>query len=214
MEAIATQETIVAPHGKTGSRNGEARQNKRAIPLEERTDLTISEVEALGITEPYELIDGRIIFKMTKSKHAYIHGKFSSALDFYLNEHPIGVLFLELSARLFPDDDRDLKTPDLGLYLNERLPEEDEFATAAPDLAVEILTSDSGFLTLLDKADLYLSKGGKVVWIAIPAKSSVLIWTATEKRWEYETLTCPELLPGWSLDLKKFFKWPKPTAVK
>jgi Uma2 family endonuclease len=81
-------------------------------------------------------------------------------------------------------------------------------------LAIEIFSSDSGFLALLDKADLYLNKGSKVVWIVIPAKSSVLIWTAMEKRWEYQTLTCPELLPGWSLNLKNFFVWPKTTTVQ
>jgi len=212
MEAITTQE-IASSKASAPKNGGTALRSKSTIPLEERTDLTIAEVEALGITEPYELIDGRIIFKMTKSMHAYIHRKLSSALDFYLEEHPIGVLFLELSARLFPDDEHNLKTPDLSLYLNERLPEKDEFATAAPDLAVEILTSDSGFLTLLDKADLYLSKDGKVVWIFIPSKASVLVWTAEEKYWEYKTLTCPELLPGWSLDLKKFFERPKSTRM-
>ena len=214
MEAIATQETIVAPPSKTDSRNGEAWQNKRTIPLEERTDLTISEVEALGITEPYELIDGRIVFKMVKPKHGSFVSELNIELGVYLRQNPIGRLFTDISLRLFPDDEGQSRRPDVSFYLNANAPTNDESPTNAPDLAVEILTSDSGFLTLLDKADLYLSKGSKVVWIFIPAKSSVLIWTATEKRWEYETLTCPELLPGWSLDLKEFCAWPKPTAVK
>jgi len=213
MEDIATQE-IVIPESAAASKIGVAWQNKRDIPLEQRTDLTISEVEALGITEPYELIDGRIIFKMVKPKHGAFVSELNIELGVYLRQHPTGRLFTDISLRLFPDDEGQSRRPDVSFYLNENAPISDESPTNAPDLAVEILTSDSGFLTLLDKADLYLSKGSKVVWIAIPAKSSVLIWTATKKRWEYETLTCPELLPGWSLDLKKFFEWPKTTAVK
>jgi hypothetical protein len=40
-----------------------------------------------------------------------------------------------------------------------------------------------------------------------------LILTPTGRRWEYETLTCPELLPGWSLNLKKIFNWPEPETA-
>jgi hypothetical protein len=57
MEAIATQE-IATPKSTTSKKRGTAFSNKGAIPLEERTDLTIAEVEALGVTEPYELIAG------------------------------------------------------------------------------------------------------------------------------------------------------------
>jgi Uma2 family endonuclease len=146
---------------------------------------------------------------MANPKHASFQSELSIELGIYLRQHPTGALFTDLNLRLFPDDERQLRRPDLAFYLNENAPTVDEPPIIAPDLAIEIFTSDTGFLALLDKADLYLSKGSKVVWIVIPAKASVLVWKATERRWEYETLTCPELLPGWSLDLKKFFVWPK-----
>jgi Uma2 family endonuclease len=209
MEAIATQE-IATPQPEIRSKSG-VWQNKREIPLEERTDLTISELKKLGITDSYELLDGRIIFKMAHPKHSRFQARITSRLDVYLESNPIGEVFTELNLRLFPDDERQSPRVDVAFYLNENAPTSDEPPTLAPDLAIEIFTSDSGFLALLDKADLYLSKGSKVVWIVIPAKASVLVWTAKEKRWEYEILTCPELLPGWSLDLKKFFVWPKTT---
>jgi len=212
MEAIAANE-IATPQSEARSKSG-VWQDKREIPLEERSDLTISELEKLSITDPYELINGRIIFKMANPQHSHFQGEIHTELGIYLRQNPIGALFPDLSLRLFPDDEQNLRRPDLAFYLNENAPTSDEPATKAPDLAIEVFTSDSGFLALLDKADLYLSKGGKVVWIVIPAKSSVLIWTAAEKRWEYQTLTCPELLPGWSLDLKKFFVWPKTTTGK
>ncbi len=213
MKNIITQE-IASPKPSALKNRGTVLRDKSTIPLEARTDLTISEVEALGITEPYELIDGRIIFKMAYAKHGTFLSEITIDLGIYLRQHPIGTLITDITLSLSPDDEQNLRRPDLAFYLNENAPTADEPATRAPDLAVEIFTSDSGFLTLLDKADLYLSKGSKVVWIVIPAKASVLVWKAIERRWEYETLTCPELFSGWSLDLKKFFVWPKPTTVK
>jgi len=213
MEALATQE-IVTQKPSASKNGGTARHNQSTLPLEERTDLTISEVEALGITEPYELIDGRIIFKMAYPKHGTFLSEITIDLGIYLRQNPIGTLMTDLSVRLATDDEQNLRRPDLAFYLNENAPTRDEPATRPPDLAVEIFAPDPGFLALLDKADLYLSTGSKVVWIFIPSKASVLVWTAEEKRWEYETLTCPELLPGWSLNLKKFFVWPKTTTMK
>lgn len=212
MDAIATPETAST---KTAvSKNGGALlHHKNAMPLEKRTDLTIAEVEAMGLSDSYELIDGRIVFKMPNSEHSYIKLKLAAAFDAYLEAHPIGMAFTELSVRIFPNDDRQMRTPDLALCLNDNLPIKGALATAAPDLAVEIITPASYFPDVLEKADLYLGKGSKVVWIVIPSKACVLVLTATGRRWEYETLTCPELLPGWSLNLEKIFNWPEPKTT-
>lgn len=212
MDAIATPETASA---KTAvSKNGGALlRHKDAMPLEARNDLTIAEVEAMGLSDSYELIDGRIVFKMANSEHSYIQLKLAAAFDAYLEAHPIGMAFTELSVRIFSNDDRQMRTPDLALCLNDNLPIKGAMATTAPDLAVEIITPASYFPDVLEKADLYLSKGSKVVWIVIPSKACVLVLTATGRRWEYETLTCPELLPGWSLNLEKIFNWPEPKTT-
>lgn len=208
MEAIATPE--IASSKTSVSKNGGAvLRNRNTIPLEERADLTISEIEALGLSDSYELINGRIVFKMATSDHSYIQLKLAAAFDAYLELHPIGMAFTELSVRIFPDDDRNFRTPDLAFCLNTNLPVKGEMATTAPDLAVEIITPASYFPDVLEKADLYLIKGSKVAWIVIPSKACVLILTATGRQWEYKTLTCPELLPGWSLNLTKIFTWPE-----
>jgi Uma2 family endonuclease len=205
METISTPE-IVRRKSSAPQNGGIARRSKKTvISLEERTDLTISEVEALGITDPFELIDGRIIFKMANPIHAYFQIKLASKLDAYLEQNPIGALFDDLNLRLLPEDEGYLRRPDLAFYLNENRPKIDQPHTLAPDLAIEIVSEDSKLLEILKKKDLYLDKGSKVVWIVIPATACVWIWTASGERWEYETLTCPELLPAWSLDLKKLF---------
>jgi len=212
MEAIGTQEA--APKKSTAiSKSETAWPRKREITLKEVTGLTISEVEAMGLSDSYELIDGRVVFKMANSDHSYIQLKLASAFDAYLEKHPIGMAFTELGVRIFPDDERNFRTPDVAFCLNNNLPVKGEMATIAPDLVVEIISQATSFPDVLEKADLYLNKGSKIVWIVIPSKACVLVLTATGRRWEYENLTCSELLPEWSLNLKKIFNWPEPSPT-
>jgi len=183
-------------------------QNPIATQSAEERDRIIAELNKLGVIGLYDLVDGKVILKGGKPKLAHLKTELIYTLNSFLKEHPIGMLFVNLSLRLFSDNDRQLRTPDLSVYRTENCPKlGDELPTVAPDLAIEILSHDDPFFIsyILDNVDLYLSKGGKVVWIVIPAKACVWIWTARGRRWEYETLTCPEVLPDWSLDLKKFF---------
>ncbi len=209
METLVTTEYRQTKKRPSEIRRAE-RQHQRDLPLEERTDLTYAEVEAMGITEPFELIDGRIIFKMAYPIHARYLLKISHVIQNYLDDHPLGEVYADMNVRLFPDDDRQSRRPDVAFYLNEHAPQDEEKAPAiAPDLAIEIVGNKSEFLDLFEKAELYLGKGAQVVWLIIPAKACVLVWKAQERRWEYQTLTCPELLPGWSLNLAEFFAQPR-----
>ncbi|NUO80257.1 Uma2 family endonuclease [candidate division KSB1 bacterium] len=211
MEALVTTER----HQTKKMPSQTEREQQHALSLEERTDLTYAEVEAMGITEPFELIDGRITFKVSYPIHARYLAKVVHIIQKYLDEQPIGELFVDMNVRLFPDDDRQSRRPDVAFYLNEHVPQADnEPPTIAPDLAIEIGATNSDFLPLFEKAGLYLSKGSQVVWSVIPAKACVLVWKAQERTWEYNTLTCPELLPGWSLNLAEFFAQPQPASAQ
>ncbi|MCI0554701.1 MAG: Uma2 family endonuclease [Anaerolineae bacterium] len=97
--------------------------------------------------------------------------------------------------------------PDLSVILNEHL-EEERYGTRAPDLAIEILSRDDDRNALFEKAKLYLENGSRVVWIVDPYQKGVMVVTANERRWVADTLTCPELLPGFSVNVQDIFAWP------
>jgi len=67
---------------------------------EQRTDLTIKEAEELAQGEPFELIDGRIVFKMADSKHSRIQITLGAKLYNYFEQNPIGEVMPEFSLRL------------------------------------------------------------------------------------------------------------------
>jgi Uma2 family endonuclease len=103
------------------------------------------------------------------------------------------------------------RLPDLSVILNESLERDQRYATRAPDLAIEIVSLGDKWTELFEKAKLYLEKGSRVVWIADPFQKGVMVITPTEQRRERERLTCPELMPGFSVTMDEIFTWPEAT---
>lgn len=173
--------------------------------VDRQLPLTIAEAEELAQGRSFELIEGREVFKRPDTKHSQIQDILHGELYLYLRNNPIGRALPECSVRLWPESVHNFRTPDLSVFLNENLHPEEKYETRAPDLAVEIVSDDDRATLLFEKARLYLEKGGKAVWIVFPSEKSVVVITAESRRRESETLTCPEVLPGFSLDVAKLF---------
>jgi Uma2 family endonuclease len=178
---------------------------KRDLRPEERTNLTIEEAEALADGRSFELIDGRIIFKMPDRKHSDIQNVLHGEFYLYFKQNPIGKAMPEFSLRFWPDKKRELRTPDIGVFLNENLRGLEKYATRAPDLAIEIVSDDDKASAVFAKARLYLEKGGRMVWVIFPFEKRVVVVTSNEWRWESNTLACPEILPGFSIQVAEIF---------
>jgi len=209
MATVMEQEALTAdatPSARTYYREGPAPEED--LRPEERTDLTIEEAEALAQGHSFELIDGRMVFKMADPKHSSCQGILYGELYVYLKKNPIGKALPELNLRLWPESKHNLRTPDIAVFLNENLRGMEKHATRAPDLAIEIASDDDKALAVFAKGRLYLEKGSRVVWLVFPSEKRVMIMTPTEWRWESDTLTCPELLPGFSIKVEQIFSWP------
>lgn len=171
--------------------------------------LTMDEAVELAEGRPFELIDGRMVFKMPDDKHSDTQSLLCTHLGIYFLKQPLGRVRTEFEHRLWPDNPYEGRLPDLSVILNESLKRDERYATRAPDLAIEIVSSDDRWTKLYEKAELYLAKGSRVVWIVDPYRQGVMIITANGQRWENERLTCPELLPGLSLNMADIFNWPE-----
>jgi Uma2 family endonuclease len=162
---------------------------------------------------PFELIDGRIAFKMADNFHAESQALLSAEFVSYFKNNPIGRVRTESTIRPWPDNPYEMRVPDLAVVLNENIHEGEGYDTRAPDLAVEIVSYNDRWTGFFEKARLYLEKGSRVVWIVDPYEKAVLVITANEQRWVRDTLTCPEVLPEFSIDVQDIFNWPV-AAVK
>jgi Uma2 family endonuclease len=178
---------------------------KRVISSD--SPLTLEQANRLSEGRTFELINGRMVFKMPDYKHARAQAKLCKKLDNYFDANPIGEVLTELSHRLWPENPREWRQPDLSIILNEHLQESEQYPTRAPDIAIEIISDDEAWTKLFEKAKLYFQKGSREVWLVDPYEKGVTIVTPASKRWVLDTLTS-ELLPGFQVELKDIFTWP------
>ncbi len=189
-QAVAVEDTI-------------ARQD---LPIEQRADVTVDELEKYPLPFPAELYDGKVVFKMPSFAHAVIQNNIGAALGIYLKSNAIGLAGSDANYRLWPEHKSASRAPDVSFILKERLPEDlHRYLPIAPDLAVEILSPDDSFEGMMRKVDEYLFHGVKIVWIVIVSTREVLVCTALGKHSVRDILTAPELLPGLELPLAEIF---------
>jgi len=177
---------------------------EQEIPLEQRTDVTVDELEKLSISA--ELYDGKVVFKINTFAHGVIQANIGTEIGNYLDSHPIGVVASNANYRLWPENNRESRAPDVSVILKERLPKDLFcFPRMAPDLAVEILSFDDSFEDMMGKVDEYLSQGARLVWVVITRTRQVLVCNAQSKYIVRDKLTAPELLPGFELAVPDIF---------
>jgi Uma2 family endonuclease len=192
-----------------------AHADYETLPLEQRDDITVDELERLALPATAELYEGRLVFKMANPLHAALAARLATELNNYMDTNLIGMVFTEAHYRLWPERNNRVRVPDVSFVLTERLPEDLlHYPAMAPDLAVEILSPTDNFLEVMDKVDEYLQQGAKIVWLVIPQKEEVLVCTVEGKHSVRELLTAPELLPGLEIPLKKVFAKAKAGAPK
>ncbi len=140
----------------------------------------------------WELVDGEIIEKMPTQLHAYIIGMLAHFIISFLQKHPIGYALIEARYRAPNDPDNDL-IPDLSFVRRERGPLLSSGpAPYMPDLAVEAQSEGQSDKFMSDTARLYLSRGGRMVWIIYPTRRIVETLTANERH----LLTIEDMLDG------------------
>jgi len=176
--------------------------------------LTLEQANHLAQGRSFELINGRMVFKMPDQEHAQTQILLGSELLSYFKANPLGRVMTELSHRLWPDNSREMRQPDLSVILNENLQLNESYPTRAPDIAIEIISRKDVWTKLFDKAALYFEKGGREVWLVDPYQKGVLVVTPQTRRWEWEVLASPELLPGFRVELKNVFNWPSAETVQ
>ena len=176
------------------------------IPLDQRTDVTVDELERLSLPFPAELYNGKVVYKMPNPAHGMIQNTMGRKIGNYLESHPIGLVFGNTNFRLWPERKRESRAPDVSFILKDRLPKNMfHYPPMAPDLAVEILSPDDSFEDMMEKVDEYLSQGVKLVWVVITRTREVLVCSKQSKYVVRDKLTAPELLPGFELPVEAIF---------
>jgi Uma2 family endonuclease len=99
--------------------------------------------------------------------------------------------------------------PDLSVLFPGRTgPGSKGWIQGAPEIAIEVVSSEPA-ARLENKIELYLSHGGKSVWVVYPQRRVIRIFDSAGGAKKFERdhpLTDPAVLPGFSIPTSAIFE--------
>lgn len=155
-----------------------------------------------------ELMDGRIVEKVTTEEHGSIILRIGAALLTWQSQSQVkGHASTEPTLRL-PDDDKNSRRPDVSFRLTD-----DSVSTASalytmPDFAVEVKSRSNSYEELREKARFFLANGSRLVWLIYPSRRIVEVHYAdgsSELFTEEHTLSGGDVLPGFAMAVAEIF---------
>jgi Uma2 family endonuclease len=175
-----------------------------------KTLLTIEQFDQLPVKEGilYELSEGELV-TMTEPmpRHNWVRDNIARLAGNFVEERKLGKVFVETGYQLTPET---VRIPDVSFVPADRMREIDldKRIQGAPALAIEVVSPTDLAEDLTQKVKQYLAAGAKAVWVFYPKTREVQVFRADGEsfvRGEHETLEEPDVLPGFSLDLKTVF---------
>jgi Uma2 family endonuclease len=170
-------------------------------------DLIRANAEKVSICE---LVDGTLVEKAPGASESRIAALLIHYLLAYVLDKNLGVVLGEAGTlRIAPGL---VRAPDVSFISNERLPKDGlegaPFPSAAPDLAVEVLSKSNTKREIKRKLNEYFHAGVKIAWVIDPKKKNVLVYHSSDSFTTLgrdQTLDGEEVLPGFRLDIAKLF---------
>jgi Uma2 family endonuclease len=173
---------------------------------------TIDQLEALPDGDRFELIRGDLREEAPAGEdHSGIQAELIGRLYMYLNQHPGGKVYGDGGIVIEHDPDTVL-APDTAFVRKGRVPTSRKrrgFMTLIPDLVIEIVSPNDRMREIEEKVKLYLSAGVVEVWVVVPHRQRLLVYTDTKQVQKYDegdVFENSEPLPGFRLLVADIFR--------
>lgn len=181
------------------------------MAIQPHTKLTTAQEFEAFIARPenrhrrFQLIHGEIVEKLPTQLHGYVASQFDRAIGNYLEDNPIGYVYVEARYRPVGDENND-RVPDVSFSTNPAIVERGP-AAGMPDLAIEVQSPDDDVRDMLQLAFFYLDNGAKLVWLALFKTRRVVAVTKEDiiTLDESDILEGGDILPGFKLPVSKIF---------
>jgi Uma2 family endonuclease len=176
------------------------------------TALTPQDLEKLQAQLPdyrLELVDGAVVI-MTPSGYESdeIALEFGAELRNWVKPRRLGRVTGAGAGFILPN--MDTRAPDVSFVKAERLRVSPRaYAELAPDLMVEVKSPSDRLQTLRDKIQAFLQAGTQIGILINPETQTLEVYRLEQPMQLLqgnETLTIPELLPGWQISIADL--WP------
>lgn len=159
----------------------------------------------------YQLIEGDLVMAPSRNTpHQNIVGRLYSIILGYLDQHPIGRVFIApLDVYL---SDINVYQPDIFFVSKENASIVEEHGIeGAPDLVIEVLSKSSERFDLGPKRAIYGRTGVEEMWVIDPKKRTLALYRLTDDAatpvatYKAKQKFTSELLPGLTIDLAIVF---------
>ena len=154
-----------------------------------------------------ELVDGEIRLSPGGARHSRVSLRIAARLDASVS----GRAYAFDSSMGFRLPGGNVRSPDASVVLADRLPggpSSDDFASVAPDLAVEVVSPGDRRRHVLDKVGEYLDSGVRLVWVIDPRQSRATVFRSLTQAREIgpdDYLDGADVLPGFRCRLGDLF---------
>lgn len=165
----------------------------------------------------HELVDGVLrTMSPTGHEHGLLTSRFHLSIGLASERTGIGEVTVgEAGFRLSTNPDT-VRAPDVAFLRTPRTRAERGYPSGPPDLVVEIVSPHDLYTDVDEKVDAWLAAGAAVVFVANPRRETVTEYRPGQARRIYtksETLSAPDLLPGWELPLTRLFNGTSPPGA-
>jgi len=173
---------------------------------------TPADLLAMPDSSGVELVDGNLVEKPMSVLSALVEAKILSKLTVFCDGHKMGVVLSATNGiQCFPNEPGKVRKPDVAFVKRERFTQEhlnEGFLSIAPDLAVEVVSTNDEVEDLNEKVEEYLAAGIPLVWIIDPANAIVIIHRkdgSVAKLHRNDELSGEDVLPGFTCKVADLF---------
>jgi Uma2 family endonuclease len=165
----------------------------------------------------YELVRGEL---RSMSPAGFAHGTVTAdlvtRLTTFVRERDLGITCAADTGFLLHRGPDTVRAPDVAFITAARLaatPSSLEgFFPGAPDLALEVVSPSDRYTEVEEKVAEWLDAGTRIVAVFDPRRKTARVYRPDAPAISLgvaDTLTLPDLLPGWSLVLNEIFSSPR-----
>jgi Uma2 family endonuclease len=174
--------------------------------------LTVEEFDKLhGNESNVELVRGQVVrYPMAGARHGLVNIKAAVALYSFVEANKLGrVMSHDTFIRISPET---VRGADLCFMSYARLPATEQVPEGvlevSPELVVEVRSPSDLWTEILAKAEEYVQAGVAIVVILDPKTETASVIRPGTKQETFEksqTLTIPDVLPGFAVPVSQFF---------
>jgi Uma2 family endonuclease len=154
----------------------------------------------------FERVDGEVIEVVSNEISAHVTAVISAFITMYAIKHQLGYTTSSESGYRIGGNDY---MPDLAFISKSRRerPLGETWITVVPDLVVEVKSPADTYIGLLGKAADYIAAGTRVVWVVLPDKRRIEVYSRDDQS-QFgmdDTLGGGDVLPGFTLNVSEVF---------